>query len=90
MLVLIGAKTRQPDALRQFIEYVDHFRGAPGWIGADGMPASWRHFVYGMEHINRKYAQQSLQLERATFIANAHEDDRANWLREQTIMAGWD
>jgi hypothetical protein len=55
----------------------------------DGEPLSWRHFVYGSQHLGRKHARDSLKIAGAAGIAQAVDRDRERWFRQQTRAAGW-
>lgn len=55
----------------------------------DGQPLSWRHFVYGMAHLSRVNARESLKLASSTRIASAEKKDFTEWMSTQTFVAGW-
>lgn len=47
----------------------------PAWCGTDGMPLSWRHFIYGSSHIRRSQAQEELRILNATRNGQADKDN---------------
>jgi len=53
----------------------------PIWTGKDGLPLSWRHFVYGMRFIDRLSVRSILDMGAASRAGGAIEDDYANWRR---------
>lgn len=71
------------DALSEFC------REYPAWVGPDGYPLSWRHYVYGVAHLGRARAAESLRLERAVAIAQAADVAvKERWLEDQAHAAG--
>jgi len=51
----------------------------PKWTGSDGLPLSWRHFVYGMSFIDRMSVRSILDTSAATRAGSAVEEDYAKW-----------
>ena len=54
----------------------------PSWVGSDGLPLSYRHFRYGMAHLSRDDARQTLRLGIAGRMAGASNQDFRSWRRE--------
>lgn len=42
----------------------------PALCGPDGLPRSWRHFVYARQYLARHHARETLLMAQATRIAN--------------------
>lgn len=63
-------------------------RAFPAWM-VDGEPRSWRHYVYGMMHLARAGARESLRLSTAAQMAFAKKEDAETWMRTQRAVAGW-
>lgn len=60
------------DGLATFVER------KPAWVGADGYPLTWGHYVQGMAEIARTDARRALMIANAVRAANA---DEAGWVR---------
>jgi hypothetical protein len=54
----------------------------------DGWPLSWRHYVYGMAHLNRDRARESLRIASAAGVPHMKEEDARRWFRAQSAAAG--
>jgi hypothetical protein len=53
------------------------------------MPLSWKHFVYGMAHLNRREARDRLKMANAVRAGMAPESpQRDAWHRVQSKIAG--
>lgn len=67
----------------------DFAREFPAWM-KDGVPLSWRHFVYGFAFLARARARDAIRSASAGAIVQAAKDsDRRDWWQRQTIVAGW-
>ena len=64
-------------------------RAFPGWIGADGYPLSWRHYVYGMAHLGRAAARETLRAATAAGAAWMKPDQYRQWRADVQAAAGW-
>lgn len=51
----------------------------PAWTGSDGLPMSWRHFIYGMGHLSRSHHRSILSGAAATRGGMATEESYAGW-----------
>lgn len=54
----------------------------PAWTGPDGLPLSWRHFLYGLRVLSRKSARQILDIASGVRGGMAVEDDYAGWRQD--------
>lgn len=72
------------DDLAEFIER------KPAWVGPDGLPLSWPHYVIGSEQIMREHSRESLR--RFWTINTARSADkgaREDWTSLHRRIAGW-
>jgi hypothetical protein len=53
----------------------------------NGVPLSWRHFVYGMAHLDRAHARESLRL--AGAVGSLFGKDGERWFKSAEAQAGW-
>lgn len=60
----------------------------PSWVGADGFPLSWRHYVYGMAFISREYLRRQLEQAQAARMASAEKEDYQSWQRDVETVTG--
>ncbi len=51
------------------------------------MPLSWRHYVYGMRHLTRAAARETLRTHHAVAAAQFKASDRDKFIREQREIA---
>lgn len=65
------------DGLCEFVERL------PAWVGEDGYPRSWRHYVYGMSYLARSRIRTLLDMAEATRAAGAVEDDWKQWVSDR-------
>lgn len=56
-----------------------------------GEPLSWQHFVYGMTHLARDRARESLRLATASQMGSGFmgKDGVRTWFEQQKRAAGW-
>jgi hypothetical protein len=54
----------------------------PAWIGSDGYPISWGHFVIGLEQIAREEGATLLRDARAGRLAQATKEDYAKSVKD--------
>lgn len=54
-----------------------------------GLPRSWPHYVYGMQHLGREHARASLRAAGSAGIAHANREEAERWYRAQRSAAGW-
>lgn len=82
------SRKNQPiiDVLDGFFEFTRMF---PALIGPDGLPVSWAHYHYGMRHMTRAIARETLRIAQASRISQCPADVWAKFSREQTRAAGW-
>ena len=71
------------DGLASFV------REFPAWVGPDGYPMSWRHYVYGMRHLSRVAARVDLRTATATRMAQTDKEPWQEWITELREAAGW-
>jgi hypothetical protein len=71
------------DALATFARHY------PAWVGRDGLPLSWAHYVYGNRALGRAMAREDLRHASATRIAAADMKDFGRWHAEIRSAAGW-
>ena len=64
-------------------------RAFPAWIGADGWPLSYAHYLYGTRHLGRLAAREDLRQATATRMAGADKDGWKPWADELRSAAGW-
>lgn len=58
----------------------------PAWVGKDGMPLSWQHYIYGLRHIAREQMRQQLWWAQATRMSRVLKDDWESWQRDVTTL----
>jgi hypothetical protein len=62
----------------------------PAWVGEDGLPRLWAHYVYGSRHLARERAREALVMGDAMRMAfGAEKNDYKKWLADHTAVAGW-
>jgi hypothetical protein len=62
----------------------------PAWVGEDGLPRLWAHYVYGSRHLARERAREALVMGDAMRMAfGAEKNDYKKWLADHTAAAGW-
>lgn len=54
----------------------------------DGVPLSWRHFVYGLAHLGRAHARESLRMA-GTVSGVLSGKEGAKWFNIVEGQAGW-
>ncbi len=59
----------------------------PAWVGRDGKPLSWQHFIVGLDYIRRSEARQTLAHFNATLMAAAEKRDREEWVQTYRMIA---
>lgn len=69
-------------------DYADFCLAFPAWVGPDGDPISWRHFLYGSGAIQRSRAGEKLRMADAVAIHKTKEQVFRSWIREHSAMAG--
>lgn len=52
-------------------DLADFCRRLPAWCGPDGLPRSWRHYVYGRRHLARANARRRLGSAASTRLGQA-------------------
>jgi len=50
-------------------------------------PSTWRDFVYGLDHLSRHYARDSIRVASAVRIGQSTDPEA--WYDRQSIAAGW-
>jgi hypothetical protein len=43
----------------------------PQWVGADGFPLSWRHYVYGLHHLGLSHMRDQMKTAEAVRLGQA-------------------
>ena len=74
---------RDADALDELQIFVTY---RPAWVGADGFPLSWQHYLFGLKHIAREGMRHQLWLAQATRMADVVQDDWVAWQRDIEYM----
>jgi len=54
----------------------------PKWVGEDGFPLSFSHYVYGMNYLNRAKAADQLESASAFRAAQSNRKDYEGWRRD--------
>lgn len=83
--------TRKPiiqDSTDDLATYIEAYAGT-GWV-TGAYPTSWRHYVIGTQHQNRKTARDTLNIFRASAAAWAGGEDRNEWVDTQKKLAGYE
>lgn len=82
-----------PPTKPQRLDFMDGLAGFarafPGWLGPDGMPRSWAHYVYGSRHLARGHARFQVLTAIPHRVAGAVQRDWELWVNEQLANAGW-
>lgn len=86
-------RTSVPSLNRVTVDFMDaaanFARELPAWCGADGLPRSWAHYLYGLRHLERARARIDL---RSAVAARAAKTDARNfreYLADEQNVAGW-
>lgn len=58
------------------------------WVGKDGYPLSWRHFIVGMRDLSKSRSQHMLDMFRSFGATQAKAEDVKAWVTEQEHLAG--
>lgn len=74
------------DLMDGLLEFVRMF---PAWVGADGLPVSWAMYQYGIRHIDRAVARDTLRIASATRVAQSAKTAFQAFASEQRSAAGW-
>lgn len=70
------------DALGTMVE------GVPAWVGPDGLPLSWHHYVYASRYLSRARAREKMGTAVASRVAQFERKDFVRWLDEMHQAAG--
>ena len=62
------------DELQVFVTY------RPAWVGPDGFPLSWQHYIYGLRHIARESLRQQLWTSQSIRLSR---QDNEHWGEHQ-------
>lgn len=68
------------DELLLFVTY------RPAWVGRDGFPLSWQHYVYGVRHIAREGMRQQLWMAQAMRMSSTGKMDWETYQRDINRM----
>jgi len=60
----------------------------PTWIGADGFPLSWRHWIYGQAWIGREHQREQLRIAQAHRWAGFQKSDFETLQRDIETVTG--
>jgi hypothetical protein len=55
-------------------------------VGPDGLPASWRHYRYGLDHLERASSRESLSAAAAMRAAQSSEQNYLDWRRDHKTV----
>jgi hypothetical protein len=55
----------------------------PAWVGQDGYPRSWAHYVYGMAYLTRARVRRLLDMAESTRAAGSVERGYKEWVDER-------
>jgi hypothetical protein len=69
-------------------DYADFCLEFPAWVGPDGDPISWRHYIYGTAAIQRAKASEKMRMADAVAVHKSKEQTFKKWLREHSALAG--
>jgi hypothetical protein len=59
--------------------------GIPQWVGPDGFPLSWRHYVHGLRHLALAHIREQVKTAEAVrFGAQADQESYQGWHRDMT------
>lgn len=58
----------------------------PAWTGPDGLPLSWRHYVYGVAHLARRHLRATLAIAEGVRMGGAVKDDFESFARDVSRM----
>lgn len=72
-----GGEPPEVDMLAGLAAFASAF---PAWM-RDGEPISWRHYHYGLAHLQRAHAGEALRVCDAVTMANAKPRDAEKWRR---------
>lgn len=61
----------------------------PGLLTHDGLPISWAHYVYGLRHIGRTVARDTLRAAQTARLAWADKETWAQFSTPMRSAAGW-
>lgn len=68
------------DELQQFITY------RPAWVGQDGFPLTWQHYIYGLRHIARENIRRQLWLSQAARMSRIDKSEWDVWQRDVSLL----
>lgn len=54
----------------------------------DGVPISWRHYVYGLAHVGRSLASDTLRAAQAAGSGWMKPEDLRDWMTDMKRAAG--
>jgi len=57
------------------------------WRRDRTLPCSWKHYVYGLTHLRRASARESLRLAQASAVAQSRPEDFRQFCRETRMIA---
>jgi len=52
------------------------------WVGPDGFPLSWQHYIYGLRHIAREQLRQQMLWAQAARMSRTEKEDWNIWQRD--------
>lgn len=79
---------RAPDLLDLLTEACT--AGFPAaWYDADGLPRTWRHFVYMGRHTARGAARSQIRAATAAGVPHLTAEDAKDWWRDTLNLSGW-
>jgi spore cortex formation protein SpoVR/YcgB (stage V sporulation) len=60
----------------------------PKWVGPDGFPLSWRHWIYGVAWLGREHSRAIAAEAQAFRIGQANQDDYDAFTRDVEMTTG--
>jgi len=85
---VLGGRSARPRTIDWLHDLATFCLRYPAWVGADGYPLSWRHYIYGMAALERENAAQKLRTADAVSAHKAKDRDWKKWVREHSAIAG--
>lgn len=58
----------------------------PAWVGEDGFPLTWQHYVYGLRHIAREDLRRQVYMAQAQRMSRAERESYDEWQRDMNRL----
>jgi hypothetical protein len=73
------ASVRTPRAVDLLDDLAAFVATFPAWCGPDGLPRSWRHYVYGCRYLSRVHLRSQLAAAESARMSQAVKEDYVSW-----------